>query len=123
MRQALFSTIRGNIHLKQPLLRQTPEAGPSHPQPCGFVAQAPHQPTVLYNVRVQSHEEKGLMSCIPIIIPAYNAEKTIKSCVDSVLAQDYDSYEIIIVDDGSKDATARILREEYGNNSDHYHTQ
>lgn len=51
-----------------------------------------------------------------IIIPAYNAEKTIKSCVDSVLAQDYDSYEIIIVDDGSKDATARILREEYGNN-------
>lgn len=51
-----------------------------------------------------------------IIIPAYNAEKTIKSCVDSVLAQDYDSYEIIIVDDGSKDATARILREEYGDN-------
>lgn len=51
-----------------------------------------------------------------IIIPAYNAEKTIKSCVDSVLAQDYDSYEIIIVDDGSKDATARILRKEYGNN-------
>ena len=51
-----------------------------------------------------------------IIIPAYNAEKTIKSCVDSVLVQDYDSYEIIIVDDGSKDATARILREEYGDN-------
>ena len=45
---------------------------------------------------------------ISIIIPAYNAETTLKRCVRSVLIQDYEEYEIIIVDDGSKDETSAI---------------
>ncbi|WP_052357121.1 glycosyltransferase family 2 protein [Xylanibacter brevis] len=48
---------------------------------------------------------------ISIIIPAYNAENYIKDCVASILSQTYSDYEVIIVDDGSKDATAQICDE------------
>ncbi len=45
---------------------------------------------------------------ISIIIPAYNCEKTIQKCLESLIVQNYPSYEIIIVDDGSTDSTANI---------------
>ena len=40
---------------------------------------------------------------ISVIIPVYNAEATLKKCVDSVLMQQYADFEVILVDDGSKD--------------------
>lgn len=40
-----------------------------------------------------------------IIIPVYNTEKELPRCIDSVLAQTYGNYEIVLVDDGSKDAS------------------
>ncbi|HUW66603.1 MAG TPA: glycosyltransferase [Candidatus Nanoarchaeia archaeon] len=40
-----------------------------------------------------------------IIVPAYNEEVTISSCIESMLNLDYPSYEVIVVDDGSKDKT------------------
>lgn len=43
-----------------------------------------------------------------IIIPAYNAEKYINECILSLQAQTFNNFEIIIVDDGSKDRTATI---------------
>ena len=46
---------------------------------------------------------------ISIIIPAYNSEKYIAHCLDSILAQTYPNTEIIIVNDGSKDGTADII--------------
>lgn len=52
---------------------------------------------------------------LSIIIPAYNAEKTISKCLDSILAQENCDYEIIIVNDLSTDETPKIL-EEYKNN-------
>ena len=46
-----------------------------------------------------------------VIVPTYNAEKTIRRCLDSVIKQPYPSseYEIIVVDDGSSDETPSIV--------------
>ena len=45
-----------------------------------------------------------------IIIPAYNAEKYIEQCVQSVLAQTCRDYEILVISDGSDDRTEKIAR-------------
>ncbi|EQC69292.1 glycosyl transferase [Streptococcus sp. HSISB1] len=44
-----------------------------------------------------------------IIVPAYNVAQYIEECVESVLNQDYDNYEVIIVDDGATDETPQII--------------
>lgn len=46
---------------------------------------------------------------VSIIVPAYNEELTVVETVRSLLALDYNVYEIIVVDDGSKDATSQAL--------------
>lgn len=48
------------------------------------------------------------MKKISIIIPIYNAEKYIEKCLNSIKKQTYSNYEIIIVDDGSKDNSLNI---------------
>lgn len=48
---------------------------------------------------------------VSIIITAYNVEKYLRECLDSVVAQDYESREILVIDDGSVDGTAAICRE------------
>lgn len=44
-----------------------------------------------------------------VIIPAYNREKFLKKCVDSVFRQSYPHFELIIVDDGSTDGTKGLI--------------
>ena len=46
---------------------------------------------------------------ISIIIPVYNSEKTLERCLNSVLNQSYADYEIICVDDGSKDGGVDLI--------------
>lgn len=46
---------------------------------------------------------------ISVIIPAYNAEEYIENCIRSVTAQTWRNLEILVVNDGSTDATARIV--------------
>lgn len=48
---------------------------------------------------------------VSVIIPAYNAAKTIKRCIMSILEQSYSDLECIVVDDGSKDDTANIIKQ------------
>ena len=48
---------------------------------------------------------------ISIIIPAYNVESYIKKCLDSLLRQTFQDFEVIIVNDGSTDQTSVICNE------------
>lgn len=45
------------------------------------------------------------------VVPVYNVEKYLKRCLNSLLAQDYDNFEIICVNDGSTDNSGQILHE------------
>lgn len=53
-----------------------------------------------------------------IIIPIYNMEKYLEKCINSIVCQKFDGYEIILVDDGSRDSSFQIaqkLSEQYRN--------
>jgi glycosyltransferase involved in cell wall biosynthesis len=49
------------------------------------------------------------MPSISVIIPAYNAEKTIKETIQSVLNQTWQDFELLIINDGSQDATLEVI--------------
>lgn len=52
-----------------------------------------------------------------VIIPVYNVEKYLRQCIESVLSQTYDDYELILVDDGSQD-NSPIICEYYAKADD-----
>ncbi len=52
----------------------------------------------------------GRKLLVSVVIPAYNEEKTILRTLESVARSDYANFEIIVVDDGSKDKTAPIVQ-------------
>lgn len=45
---------------------------------------------------------------ISVIVPVYNTEKYLRRCVDSILSQTFANFELLLIDDGSKDASGAI---------------
>lgn len=50
-------------------------------------------------------------TAVSIIVPVYNKEKYLSECVDSILRQNFKDFELILVDDGSKDSSWNIIKE------------
>ena len=55
--------------------------------------------------------KRGKMNKISLIIPIYNSEKNLNTLLNNLVKQDYDDYEIIIIDDGSFDQGRKIVEE------------
>ena len=62
-----------------------------------------------HNNKVSTVEEKREL--VSIIVPVYNAEKTIKRCVQSIICQTYSNIEVIVINDGSNDKSLHIMEE------------
>lgn len=56
----------------------------------------------------------GLEPPVSILVPAYNEEATIAASVRSMLQLTYAEYEVIVINDGSKDGTLEVLKREFG---------
>ena len=55
------------------------------------------------NINIENKSPK-----VSIIVPVYNAENFLDKCIDSILAQDYSDFELLLIDDGSKDSSGKI---------------
>lgn len=53
---------------------------------------------------------------ISVVVPAYNVEKYLTACLNSILSQTFTDFEIIVINDGSTDRTPQVL-EQYSSNS------
>ena len=58
-----------------------------------------------------SKPETSFSPLISVIVPVYNAEKTLRQCVDSVLSQVFKDFELLLIDDGSIDESPSICDE------------
>lgn len=63
--------------------------------------------------RERAHAGRGFEPYVTVIVPAYNEERVICKTVESLLASDYERFEIVVVDDGSPDRTSEVVAERF----------
>ncbi len=56
----------------------------------------------------------GVAPPISVLVPAFNEEATITATVNSILQLTYSEFEVIVINDGSKDATLQVLKDAFG---------
>jgi chlorobactene glucosyltransferase len=66
---------------------------------------------VMYVKKVDLYPDSSECPLVSVIVPARNEERNIRTCVVSLLGQDYSPFEIIVVNDHSEDSTGKILAE------------
>jgi cellulose synthase/poly-beta-1,6-N-acetylglucosamine synthase-like glycosyltransferase/peptidoglycan/xylan/chitin deacetylase (PgdA/CDA1 family)/spore germination protein YaaH len=66
--------------------------------------------------RERTHAGAEHAPFVSVIVPAFNEELVIENTINSLLASDYQKFEIIVVDDGSTDRTTEVVREKFGQN-------
>ena len=59
--------------------------------------------------RLRRHSPPEVFPFVSVLVPARNEERSISRCVQSLLAQDYPNYEVLVLDDNSTDGTRAIL--------------
>jgi cellulose synthase/poly-beta-1,6-N-acetylglucosamine synthase-like glycosyltransferase len=64
-------------------------------------------------LRQHAHAGENYSPLVSVIVPAFNEELVIEATIRSLLASNYENYEIIVVDDGSRDRTSEIVREHF----------
>lgn len=69
------------------------------------------------NTALTASDKASPAPFVSIIIAAYNEEKVIARTVQSLLAADYENFEIIVVDDGSPDRTSAVVSEQFSDES------
>lgn len=73
-----------------------------------------HRQEMLWNLKnMEMLTKSGILPSISVIAPAYNEENNIVESVNSLLSLDYPNYELIVVNDGSKDSTLELLKSNF----------
>ena len=54
-----------------------------------------------------------MMKRLSVVVPVYNVEKYLDKCLDSLVNQEIDDYEVIVVNDGTKD-NSQLIIDKYG---------
>lgn len=67
-------------------------------------------------MRLQGVAQRDVEALVTVVLPCFNAERTIHTAIDSVVSQTFTRWVLTVVDDGSTDASPEILRE-YARNS------
>lgn len=66
------------------------------------------------NLAAVQQETEREFPLVSVITPVYNGRRTMRDCLQAIMSSDYPNFEVIVVDDSSKDETIRIARDEFG---------
>ena len=67
--------------------------------------------------RERLHAGERYQPFVSVLVPSFNEELVIRNTIDSLLASDYANYEVIVIDDGSTDRTAEVVKESFSGNA------